>query len=46
MRIVHAQFGEGVIRAVENGKIDVAFAQGGMRKLLLKYAGKDIRPAD
>ncbi len=48
MRIVHAQFGEGEIQAVEGGgdhaKISVAFDRGGVRKLLLKYAGKDLRP--
>ena len=50
MRIVHTQFGEGRIEGVEGGganaKLTVLFERGGVRKLLLRYAGKDIRPAD
>ena len=46
MRIVHTQFGPGEIREVQGGgagaKISVAFEHGGVRKLLLKYAGKEL----
>jgi DNA helicase-2/ATP-dependent DNA helicase PcrA len=49
MRIVHSQFGPGEIREVEGGgdnaKLAVAFDKGGMRKLLVKYAAKDLRIA-
>jgi hypothetical protein len=50
MRITHTQFGEGTIEGVEGGgpnaKLTVLFEHGGVRKLLLRYAGKDIRLAE
>ena len=50
MRVIHTQFGAGEVRDVEGGgnnvKLEVAFENGGVRKLLLRYAGKDLRIAD
>ncbi len=46
MRIRHSHFGEGVVRLVEGQgertKIHVAFADGSLRKIMVKYANIEI----